>query len=79
MGISLGVLAIGSLFSGYILKDAFVGSGTLFWGQSIFKLEINSTGLDLEFIPLSIKNLPILFSLLGIFFSINFKFFLNFF
>jgi hypothetical protein len=30
MGFALSVLALGSLFSGYILKDAFVGIGTLF-------------------------------------------------
>jgi NADH-ubiquinone oxidoreductase chain 5 len=66
-------LALGSLFSGYILKDAFVGIGTLFWKQAIFKLEINTVGLDLEFIPLSIKNLPIIFSFVGIFFALNFK------
>jgi hypothetical protein len=30
MGFALGVLAIGSLFSGYLLKDAFVGSGSHF-------------------------------------------------
>jgi hypothetical protein len=30
MGFALGILSIGSLFSGYFLKDAFVGIGTLF-------------------------------------------------
>jgi hypothetical protein len=30
MGFALGVLSIGSLFSGFILKDAFVGIGTSF-------------------------------------------------
>jgi len=30
MGFALGVLSIGSLFSGYFLKDIFVGFGTIF-------------------------------------------------
>jgi hypothetical protein len=30
MGFALFVLSIGSMFSGYFLKDAFVGVGTLF-------------------------------------------------
>jgi len=30
MGFALGVLSIGSLFSGFLLKDAFVGIGTPF-------------------------------------------------
>jgi len=30
MGFALTVLSLGSLFSGYLLKDAFVGVGTIF-------------------------------------------------
>jgi len=30
MGFALAVLSIGSLFSGYVLKDSFVGVGTIF-------------------------------------------------
>jgi len=30
MGFALAVLSIGSLFSGFVLKDAFVGVGTIF-------------------------------------------------
>jgi len=58
MAFALGVLAIGSLFSGYMLKDAFVGIGSIYWGNSIYKLDFNNTGLDYEFIPLFIKNIP---------------------
>ena len=74
MGFALGILSIGSLFSGYFLKDAFVGIGTLFWGNSIFILENNTIGLDFEFIPLSVKNTPLFFSLIGIFLAIIWNF-----
>jgi len=30
MGFALGILSIGSLFSGYFLRDIFVGFGTTF-------------------------------------------------
>ena len=70
MGFSLTVLSFGSLFSGYLLKDAFVGMGNSFWGNSIYKLDITTVGLDLEFIPLFIKNLPLIFSIFGIFLGI---------
>ena len=77
MAFSLGILSVGSLFSGYLLKDAFVGMGNLFWGNSIYKLDTTSNGLDLEFIPLAIKNLPLIFSLFGIFLGILLNYILN--
>lgn len=70
MGFSLSILSIGSLFSGYLLKDAFVGIGTIFWGNTIYKLEYFDTCLDLEFIPLFIKNIPLFFSIFGILLAI---------
>ena len=66
MAFALIVLSIGSLFSGYILKDAFIGIGSIFWGNSIYKLDFNTIGLDLEFIPLIIKNIPLVLSVCGI-------------
>jgi hypothetical protein len=30
MGFALNILALGTLFSGYLLKDAFVGIGNIF-------------------------------------------------
>lgn len=71
MAFSLLVLSVGSLFSGYFLKDAFVGFGTIFWGNSIYQSVNYNTGLDVEFLPLSIKNIPLVLSFLGIFFAIN--------
>ena len=70
MGFALIILSLGSLFSGYILKDSFVGVGTIFWGNSIFILDNYNIGLDLEFIPLLIKNTPLICSLFGILFAV---------
>ena len=73
MAFALSVLAVGSLFSGYMLKDAFVGIGSVYWGNSIYKSEFNNTGLDYEFIPLFIKNIPFFFSSFGILLAISFN------
>ena len=48
MAFALILLAFGSLFSGYFLKDAFVGIGTAYWGSSIFKHSTNSVCYDME-------------------------------
>lgn len=66
MGFSLFILSIGSLFSGYILKDLFVGHGSNFFGVSIYKSINYHIGIDMEFLPLFFKNLPLIFSLVGI-------------
>lgn len=70
MGFSLLILAFGSLFSGYFLKDSFVGFGSIYWGNSIFILSQNTLHLDCEFIPLFFKNLPLLLSMFFIFFAL---------
>ena len=77
MAFALVILSIGSLLCGYFLKDAFVGIGSTFWGNSIYKLDSHSIGLDFEFIPLSVKNTPLIFSLVGIFLGITLNIFLN--
>ena len=66
MGLALFILAIGSLFSGFFLKDAFVGFGSSFFTNSIYILDSSIIGLDLEFIPLFFKNIPLFFSCFGI-------------
>ena len=76
MGFSLIILSFGSLFSGYLLKDAFVGIGTTFWINGIYKLDHHNVGLDFEFIPLWIKNIPLFFSTFGILLAIKLNFLL---
>jgi NADH-ubiquinone oxidoreductase chain 5 len=78
MAFALVILSIGSLFSGYFFKEAFVGVGSTFWGNSIYKLDLHNIGLDFEFIPLGIKNIPLVFSLIGVCCGIFMNTLLNF-
>jgi NADH-ubiquinone oxidoreductase chain 5 len=63
--IPLIILAFGSIFIGYIFKDMMIGFGTPFWGNAIFLLPKNNSNVDSEFLPSSIKLLPVIFSLIG--------------
>ena len=66
MSFPLFILAIASIFIGYLFKDAFIGLGSSFFGNSIFILPSNAdTFIDAEFIPLFMKWLPVIFSLFG--------------
>ena len=59
------ILAIFSIGIGFFTRDFFVGVGTPFFGASIFVLPQNYTLLDLEFIPLQYKVLPLVLSFFG--------------
>ena len=63
--VSLGLLAIPSLFVGFFTKDMFVGVGTNFWGGSIYVSPLNMNTVDSEFIIHFYKILPVLLSLFG--------------
>jgi len=65
MALPLAVLAIGSIFAGYFTKDMIIGVGTDFWGNSIYTLPENMILLEAEFIPHSIKLVPVVFSITG--------------
>jgi NADH-ubiquinone oxidoreductase chain 5 len=64
------ILSIFSIIIGYFLIDIFCGVGSNFFGTSFF-FNINTYNqLDIEFLPLIIKNFPLIFTFLGCFFSI---------
>lgn len=65
MAIPLGILAIGSIFVGYIFKDAFVGLGTTFWNNALTTYPSRITILESEFMPTNIKLIPVIFSMIG--------------
>ncbi len=67
MAIPLFVLCLGSIFVGYIFKDMFIGMGTDFWGNSIYSYNYLNDVLVLEseYLDASIKNTPVLISILG--------------
>jgi NADH:ubiquinone oxidoreductase subunit 5 (subunit L)/multisubunit Na+/H+ antiporter MnhA subunit len=65
MAVPMMVLCFGSIFSGYFLKDAFVGLGSDFFKHTIFVKDLNST-TSAEFIPVWVKLAPTVFSLAGL-------------
>lgn len=65
IGSVLGILALPSIFIGYLGRDLFIGLGTNFWGNSIFVLPKHLSLIDAEFMPTSIKLLPLCLSVLG--------------
>jgi proton-translocating NADH-quinone oxidoreductase chain L len=69
MGYPLFILVFGSIFVGYLMKDMLIGVGTNFWGNSLFVLPENLVIFDAEFLPVTIKLIPVIFSLSGAFLS----------
>jgi NADH-ubiquinone oxidoreductase chain 5 len=49
------LLAFGSIFVGYVFRDALIGAGTDFFGNAIFILPEHLNVLEAEFIPVGIK------------------------
>lgn len=68
MAIPLILLAIGSIFVGYLAKDMMIGLGTHFWANSIFILPKNELLCESEFgTPTIFKLIPLIFSSFGAF------------
>lgn len=65
------LLAIASVFVGYVGKDMIIGVGSAFWGNSLSMLSRNVMFVDAEYLPYHIKIIPLIFSHLGIFFAYN--------
>lgn len=76
MALPLILLAVGSIFVGYLGKDMMIGLGTNFWGNSLFVLPKNVYLLESEYIPQTQKMVPLLFTLLGavLAYCINYSF-----
>jgi NADH-ubiquinone oxidoreductase chain 5 len=67
MGFPLGILALGSIFVGYLSKDLFIGLGTNFWNNSIFVHPTHNYTIDAEFLYPFFKLLPVILSFCGLF------------
>ena len=76
--ISLIILFFGSIFIGYIFKDIFIGMGTDVWVNTLDteSFEDIQKLLEVEFLPIEIKLIPIFFTLLAI--ILSFLFFRNY-
>jgi len=73
MAIPLLLLGFGSLFAGYLGRDMMIGLGTQFWGNALFVLPTAQqapTLVESEYIPQSIKMIPLFFGFLGLGFAI---------
>ena len=65
MALPLILLALGSIFLGYLGKDMMIGLGTDFWGNALFVLPRNLVLLESEYIPQTQKLLPLAATFLG--------------
>ena len=65
MSVPLVILGFGSIFWGYIFRDAFIGVGSDFFGSSIFVSSSNLNLLEAEFIEPILKWTPVLLSFAG--------------
>jgi len=64
------LLSILSISVGYLTKEIFIGFGTDFWSNSIFISPENYIILDIEFISLFYKLIPLIVTILGSFSAI---------
>nr|YP_009684027.1 NADH dehydrogenase subunit 5 [Lessonia spicata]QDP13851.1 NADH dehydrogenase subunit 5 [Lessonia spicata] len=65
MGVVLGILALPSMFIGYLSRDLFIGLGTDFWGNALFCIPTNLSIIDAEFMSTNIKIFPLCCSVIG--------------
>jgi len=65
MAAPLILLAFGSIFGGYLSKDMMIGMGTCFWNGSLFVEPEHLFFVESEYIPQSIKMLPLLSGFFG--------------
>lgn len=78
MSLPLICLAIMSIFIGYLTRDMMIGVGTDFWGNALFYSNHNVHILEAEWLPTSIKLIPLIFSFSGailafILYNFNYK------
>ena len=69
MAVPLCILAVGSIFVGYLGKDMMIGCGSDFWGSALFIAPGHLTLVESEYIPQLQKITPFIFTCLGAFFA----------
>jgi NADH-ubiquinone oxidoreductase chain 5 len=63
------LLGLASLFFGFLLRDLFIGLGSLFF-NSTFSTSFTFFMIDAEFLPVFFKNLPLIFTIFGAFLAL---------
>lgn len=61
----LTVLCLGAIFVGYLFKDLFIGVGSTFFGNAIYVSPAHYQVINAEFLPTSVKLIPLFLSLFG--------------
>jgi len=71
---SLVILFFGTVFIGYIFKDVFIGMGTDVWVNTLDTESYKDAQrlLEVEFLPIEVKLIPLIFTLLAFVMSILF-------
>jgi NADH-ubiquinone oxidoreductase chain 5 len=70
------ILSLMSIVTGYLFSDLFIGIGNNYLNSSIYIKFVHFNYIDIEFLNPIIKNIPLLFTIIGIlftFFLINYK------
>ena len=65
MSLPLIILALGSIYAGFIFKEMFIGLGSDFWNNAIYVSPYNSNLVEAEFLPQSVKLLPLILTVTG--------------
>lgn len=68
--IALGILAVPSVFSGFFFKELFLGFGGFVFADSILLLPNNAHFLETDFLPATVRIMPVLTSFFLIFLAI---------
>nr|YP_010470380.1 NADH dehydrogenase subunit 5 [Symbiochloris sp. SG-2018]UVF37868.1 NADH dehydrogenase subunit 5 [Symbiochloris sp. SG-2018] len=74
MALPLVLLALGSIFLGYLTKDMLIGAGTPFWGNALYTAPSRALFVEAEYISQFYKLLPFVNTLLGCFIAFIFAF-----
>ncbi len=61
----IGILGLLSLLAGFVFKDLFSGLGSSFFNNAITILPSSWSSVELEFLPIPLKRLPLLLTFLA--------------
>lgn len=67
--VSLLILSLMSIITGYLFSDLFIGIGNNYLNSSIYIKFIHFNYIDIEFLNPLIKNIPFFFTIIGILFT----------
>lgn len=66
MTLPLVVLAVGSIYVGYVSRDMMIGTGTDFWGGAIYTAPARDMLVEAEYLPQWLRLLPLVLTLGGL-------------